>query len=39
MIPRSGGESSEGFKTVIDETIAYLYTELYFLPAKAFGQD
>jgi len=26
-------ESSEGFKTVIDETIAYVYTRLYFLPA------
>jgi len=28
-------ESSAGFKTVIDETIAYIYTELFFLPARA----
>ena len=28
-------ESSEGFKTVIDETLAYVYTRLFFLPARA----
>jgi hypothetical protein len=28
--------SSEGFKSVIDETIAYLYTELFFIPARTF---
>lgn len=26
--------SSEGFKAVLDETLAYLYTELFFLPAR-----
>ena len=32
--PRRWWESSEGFKTVIDETIAYAYTQLFFLPAR-----
>jgi hypothetical protein len=32
--PRSWWESSDGFKTVIDETISYLYTELFFFPAQ-----
>ena len=31
--PKAWWESSEGFKTVIDETISYVYTRLYFLPA------
>ena len=30
--PNKWWESSAGFKTVIDETIAYIYTELFFFP-------
>src|SRR5208283_2894306 len=33
--PKRWWESSEGFKTVIDETIAYIYTEVVFLPVRA----
>ena len=33
--PKRWWESSEGFKTVIDETLAYIYTQLVFLPARA----
>jgi hypothetical protein len=33
--PNRWWKSSEGFKTVIDETIAYIYTQLVFLPVKA----
>ncbi len=32
-------ESSEGFKTVIDETIAYIYTEVVFLPVRAVSGE
>lgn len=32
--PQKWWESSEGFKTVLDETLAYIYTRLYFLPAN-----
>lgn len=33
--PRKWWESSDGFKTVINETIAYIYTEVVFLPVRA----
>ena len=33
--PNSWWESSEGFKTIIMETISYAYTQLIFLPANA----
>ena len=33
--PKSWWKSSAGFKTVIDETIAYIYTQLFFFPAMA----
>jgi hypothetical protein len=33
--PERWWESSEGFKTVIDETLSYIYTQLFFCPAKA----
>jgi hypothetical protein len=33
--PRKWWESSDGFKTVIDETIAYVYTQVVFLPVRA----
>jgi hypothetical protein len=32
--PNRWWESSEGFKTVIDETLAYIYTKLFFFPAN-----
>ncbi len=32
--PKQWWETSEGFKTVIDETIAYIYTQLFFFPAN-----
>ncbi len=37
--PKQWWESSEGFKTVINETIAYIYTELVFLPVKAVSGE
>jgi len=36
--PKQWWESSEGFKTVIDETIAYVYTQLFFFPGRAVKQ-
>ncbi len=33
--PNRWWESSEGFKTVINETIAYIYTQVVFFPVKA----
>ncbi|MGA2936337.1 MAG: YdcF family protein [Syntrophobacteraceae bacterium] len=33
--PERWWESSEGFKAVIDETLAYIYTRLFFFPAAA----
>jgi len=32
--PNQWWESTEGFKTVIDETFAYIYTQLFFFPVK-----
>ncbi|MGO9531617.1 MAG: hypothetical protein ACLP3B_10615 [Syntrophobacteraceae bacterium] len=32
--PKQWWETSEGFKTVIDETIAFIYTEVVFLPVR-----
>lgn len=37
--PEQWWESSEGFKTVIDETIAYIYTQLFFFPPKAVKSE
>ncbi|MGA7493600.1 MAG: hypothetical protein WB930_16225 [Syntrophobacteraceae bacterium] len=32
--PKRWWESSEGFKTVIGETLSYIYAQLFFSPAK-----
>ena len=35
--PERWWESSEGFKIVLDETLAYIYTRLVFIPLRAFS--